>query len=722
MKLKKTQTRLNGLVLLLILFLPLTHLQGSLFLVKAQEPLIQTPLPGYLIPKYVDPLPTFVGARVMDTDVTVIMEEFQQKILPDSFYKDLSPVYQDGTFVWGYDVGGSGAHYPGVTVEAVRGVPTTMTYINNLPWGAESQVQRRVPVDQTLHWANPDGLEMDNEEAMDIYEGSPPTVVHLHGAEVPSEFDGGPEQWFTSDGKYGPAYRTSVEKAVAANAATYVYPNGQEPTTLWFHDHALGATRTNVYSGMAAFYLLREENEAELNLPSGKYEIELAIQDRMFDTEGQLLFPSDPALNPEHPWWQPEFFGDVMVVNGKSWPYFEVEPRQYRFRILDGSNARFLNMWLETDVKNPKPGPQFQVIGSDGGFLDKASLQRELLMGPGERYDVIVDFSGYAGKDLILRNDARMPFPNGAGVDPAVDGQIMQFRVTDNAEGKDESYKPSAAVTGLREAAGLPAMPALASENPISLVRQLTLNEEMGMAQTVDGVSYPGGPLAMFVNNTRWNGKVLETMMGGSMPMLMAPDDPAFAEDSVGNYVSELPELGTTEIWEIANLTADAHPIHLHLVQFQLLDRQRLNTRRYNKAYDASFEGGGYDHMTGDAYPVGLYIPGDGPPRDYGVENADGSIGGNPPFSRYLIGKASQPLGPEKGWEDTIIMYPGEVTRIVFRWTDQEGEAFTFDATGAETSLAVDENGIPSGGPGYVWHCHIVDHEDNEMMRPMLMR
>lgn len=622
----------------------------------------------------------------------------------------------------GYDINGSGAHYPGVTVEAVRGIPTSMTYLNNLPWGAASQVQRRVPVDQTLHWANPDGLEMDHDSEMGIYEGSPPTVVHLHGAEVPSEFDGGPEQWFTSDGKYGPAYRTSVEKALAVNSASYVYPNGQEPTTLWFHDHALGATRTNVYSGMAAFYLLREENEASLNLPSGKYEIELAIQDRMFDTEGQLLFPSGPALNPEHLWWQPEFFGDVMVVNGKSWPFLNVEPRRYRFRVLDGSNARFLNMWLETDMKNPKPGPKFHVIGSDGGFLDTVSPQTELLLGPGERYDVIVDFSSYAGQDLILRNDANMPYPDGSSVDPAVDGQIMQFRVADAAEGKDESYNPAISATSLRETSGLPAIPDLAVENPISLVRQLTLNEEMGMSQAADDVTYPGGPLAMFVNNTRWNGKVLETMMDGTMPMLMSPDDPAFEEDSVGNHVSELPALGTTEIWEIANLTADAHPIHLHLIQFQLLDRQRLNTRRYNKAYDAAFDGGGFDHMAGDAYPPGMYIPGDGPPDAYGVPNEDGAIGGNPAFSRYLLGKASPPLDTEKGWEDTIIMYPGEVTRIVVRWTDQEGQEFSFDATGAETSLAVDEDGTPAGGPGYVWHCHIVDHEDNEMMRPMMMR
>jgi FtsP/CotA-like multicopper oxidase with cupredoxin domain len=406
--------------------------------------------------------------------------------------------------------------------------------------------------------------------------------------------------------------------------------------------------------------------------------------------------------------------------NGKSWPFLNVEPRRYRFRFLDGSNARFLNMWLETDVKNPKPGPEFQVIGSDGGFLDRPSLQQELLMGPGERYDVIVDFSAYAGQDLILRNDGNMPFPDGSPVDPAVDGQIMQFRVAAKPEGEDDSHNPASSTVSLREASGLSPIPDLETEEPVTLVRQLTLNEEMGMAQTVDGVTYSGRPLAMFVNNTRWNGKVMEAMMEDSM--LSAPDDPAFEEDSVGNHVSELPVLGTTEIWEIANLTADAHPIHLHLIQFQLLDRQRLHTRRYNKAYEAAFDGGGFDHMTGEAYPAGVYLPGDGPPDDYVVPNADGAIGGNPAFSRYLLGKASPAPAAESGWEDTITMYPGEVKRIAIRWADQDGQAFAFDATGSETDLATDENGKPAGGPGYVWHCHIVDHEDNEMMRPMLMK
>ncbi len=667
-------------------FLKLSAVTGASILVPwklgvqrafASTQIPQTPLLGGAIPKWADPLPHFAGARVTGTNITVSMEEFGQQVLPAGF---------GSTTVWGYKVGGAPALYPGFTVEATRGFPTTMTYVNNLPVSG-SPVQQLITVDQTLHWANPLGLPMDNAGRMQPYAGPPPAVVHLHGGEVPSDYDGGPDQWFTPNGLHGLGYRSAV--AGQTNAATYIYPNAQEATTLWFHDHTLGATRLNVYAGLAAFYFLRDWALEREDLPGGpldwtvqeplpgggfkqyKPEVEIVIQDRMFDVNGQWLFP-DVGINPEHPFWLPEFLGDTIVVNGKTWPYLNVEPRRYRFRFLNGSNARVYRMWLE-DMVNALPGPAFWQIGSDGGLLDTPvkldpadpALPRFFLLAPGERADIIIDFAGFAGQTLTLRNNARAPFPKGATASPQTVGQIMQFRVgTVVSAGSDPSYNPAT----LQSPRQSPIVPINAAAPAVK--RQLTLNEVMGA----------GGPLEVLVNNTKWAG----TLPDGT------PVDGQYVADGQGNYLSELPTLGTTEVWEIINLTADAHPIHLHLVQFQPLSRQNFNVNKYNRAYNTAFA-------------AGVFTPAYGPPQPYFTANADGALGGNPAIGPFLQGPANPPEPNEVGWKDTVVMYPGQVTRIAVRFTAQDGSAFPFDAT---------------SGPGYVWHCHIVDHEDNEMMRP----
>jgi len=696
----------------------------------------QTPLPGRTITKWVDPLPHFAGARVTGANITVTMEEFQHQVLPVP-NPALGIVGGPPTWVWGYRVGNKPRLYPGFTVEATKGSPTTMIYTNNLPVSG-SEVQKYITFDQSVHWANPDGVPMmvpfnPSPPYMHvgnplIYNGAPPAVVHLHGGEVPSDYDGGPEQWFTSDGlKKGLAYRSAP--GAPANGAVYVYPNGQDAATLWFHDHTLGATRLNVYAGLAAFYLLRDPATMDTGvpatggLPAGDYEIEIAIQDRMFDTNGQWLFPDAPPLNPEHPYWIPEFLGDTIVVNGRTWPFLEVEPRRYRFRFLNGSNARFYRMWLENMVA-ATPGPPFWQIGTDGGLLDlPVKLDPAdpvtplfLLMAPGERADIIIDFAGFAGQTLTLRNNARAPYPKGVTADPQTVGQIMQFRVVKPLVGTDDSYNPNPAAPGgggalrtgtytIQRLPGTPGGPAINPSVNVQKFRQLTLNEVMGMPTTLTGsitpgvtTAYLGGPIEVLVNNTKWAGKRWELV--GGMPSLVPI--PGFANDGQGNYFSENPQVGTTEVWEIINLTADAHPIHLHLVQFQLINRQKFNVNKYTKVYNAAFPGGGYDHMTGAAYPAGVFIPAFGPPLDYNTPNADGALGGNPAIRPYLQGLRG-PEPNEVGWKDTVIMYPGEVTRIVVRWKQQDGDLYPFDAT---------------AGPGYVWHCHIVDHEDNEMMRP----
>ena len=665
----------------------------------------QTSLPGKTIPKYIDQLPTFVGARVNGTlPLTVTMQEFQQQILPGP-NPALGITGFPATTVWGYKIfdgtNTSGPHYPAFTIEAQRHIPTTVTYINSL---INPVLQRFITVDQTVHWADPLGLmcmiqnvdcsATPSDPCCQPYSGSVPAVVHLHGSEVPSAFDGGPDAWFTPNGITGPGYVTN----------TYTYPNGQEPTTMFFHDHALGATRLNLYAGLVGFFLLRGDGDTgvgnSLSLPAGPYEIEIAIQDKQFDTNGQLLFPDGSPCglngcppNPSvHPFWNPEFFGDVIVVNGKTWPYLNVEPRRYRFRFVDGSNARFYELRLMNEVTR-KAGPAFYQIGTDGGLLDKPVMLSNsanpkaprLFIAPGERADIIVDFSGYAGQTLTLVNSAKAPFPSGTPPDPQTVGQIMQFRVNLPLSGTDNSFNPAvrgatlrggpnqqSAIVRLANGAG-----ALAAGVVPDKVRQLTLNEVEGPEE-----ESPGGPEEVLLNNSKW-----------------------------GAPFTENPRVGSTEVWEIINTTADTHPIHVHELQFQLINRQRYNADRYEKAYQAAF-------------PGGEYIPASGQPMPYNTVNADGAIGGNPAISPYLQGPVIPPVPNEAGWKDTFKMNPGEVTRVVIRWAQQDipvtgvsagTNTFPFDPTAPIGTT--DIFGFP-GGPGYVWHCHIVDHEDNEMMRP----
>lgn len=669
----------------------------------------QTALPGKNVPKYVEPLPTFVGARVQaGNGYTVTMSEFQQKVLPTSFYSSLPSPFNKGTYVWGYKVGTAPALYPGYTVEAKKGTPTKVTYTNNLikPDGTSPVLQKYLTVDQTIHWADPLGLmcefyTIEMQQAMGCFNpftGPVPAVTHLHGGEVQSYYDGGPDEWFTPTGIHGPAYSTYSK--TSANSAIYYYPNNQQATTLWFHDHALGTTRINVYGGLAAFYFLRDDRDTGLatnpiGLPVGNQEVEIVIQDRQFDTNGQWLFPDGSPCglngcptNPDtHPFWIPEFFGDVIVVNGKSWPYLNVEPRRYRFRFLNGSNARMYNMALVDSAKR-STGPAFWQIGTDGGFLDspvQILYPNRLFLAPGERADVIIDFSKFAGKTFTLINDAKAPFPSGASPDPQTVAEIMQFRVG-TVKVTDNTCNPAANTCNLRGTSPIvrladPTKGTLAPGVKPNVKRQLVLKEIEG----------PGGPLEVLLNNTKWMGVKESTLTSGN-PM------PIPGSTKVGdNYVTELPRVGSTEEWEIINLTADAHPIHVHLVQFQLINRQAFSSS-YSRDWEASFTGG--------------FKPGDGPPYAYNTPNADGAIGGNPAITPYLQNGIMLPNPNEAGWKDTVVMKPGEVTRIAARWAPQATAV-------ADAAPGIDLYSFdPTVGPGYVWHCHILDHEDNEMMRP----
>jgi FtsP/CotA-like multicopper oxidase with cupredoxin domain len=774
----------------------------------------QTNLDGGAVPQFVDPLPTMSDKRVSGSGtragvagkLTVDMEEFRQKVLPSSFYAKLAsntPEAQ-GTLLWGYNVNGNGPSWPGRTIESQKGIPTDVTYTNSLeqPDGSPPTLQKYLTEDLTLHWADPIGLSAKNgcvqgdedggtsvtdptviggtQNAFDPngpcalpYVGPVPTVPHLHGAEVLSDFDGHPDAWFTPHLKlHGPGYVGN----------TYHYPNSQEATTLWFHDHALGTTRLNVFSGLAAFYFLRDVRDTgkvknPIGLPGGDHEQELLIADRSFDTYGNLIFPdgSSGANGPNgfngtpgnpnlHPFTIPEYFGDVMTVNGKSWPYMAVKPQRYRFRIVNGSNARFLSMQLsQEDPQNPGlatsitdpngvgiPGPHIWQIGSDGGFLnlptdvDALSLPSttqllntnpdppHLFLAPGERADIIIDFHGMRGKRVIMTNFALAPFPNGGAVvetfpGPAgspqtnieVTSQIMEFRVDNDLLA--ETSDPSLPVSMLQlRAAPIPNLRDAALKHP-DLHRQLVLDEVEDVAS--------GAPVEVILNNSHWNG----LREGSSTPV------PNSTSNGHGLLATEAPQVGATELWDVANMTPDAHPVHIHLVQFQVIDVQPFLTehglcdqfssgtqdfadaQEYRPYYDGQFPGGTWG---GFSFDPATFIPGYGPPMDYLTRNQDGAVGGNPAFSTVLNGVSSafvappvKPAARDSGWKDTFKMFPCAVTRLAVRWAPQARPA---------GSTRPGQNDFPFdptvSGPGYVWHCHILDHEDNEMMRPMLMQ
>jgi FtsP/CotA-like multicopper oxidase with cupredoxin domain len=724
----------------------------------------QTALDGNSLPKFVDQLPTFTGRRASGAGSLVVnMQEFQQKVLPSSFYTSLPAPYNAGTFLWGYNVNAAGPSWPARTIEAKQGTSTTVLFANTL---INTRLQSLLTVDQSLHWADPLGTTARNNcvngpplaaACTQPYVGPIPAVVHLHGAEVPSAFDGNPDAWYTPG---------TLLRGRGFVSNTFTYPNTQDATTLWYHDHALGVVRENVYAGLAGMYFIRDTRDTGLasnpiTLPSGAQEVELLLADRQFDTNGQLFFPDSDASglnggpgNPDqHPYWIPEFFGDVITVNGKAWPVMDVQPRRYRFRFVNGSNARFYTMQLFNQAgvdmhQNGPVGPVIWQIGSDGGFLNNAVKLGDpanglhacdgindpnsggllggstnvragakcLFMAPAERADVIVDFGGQAGKTFTMKNFAVIPFPSGGPVgfgapDATSDGLVMQFRVSQALQGTDTTFNPAASHPALRAAPMVNVKPA---NNRGDKLRQMILVEEEGSLQTdVPGApDADGEPVESLINNTKWNGnrEGTTTAVPGSI------------SNGHGLLSTETPRQGSTEVWEVANLTGDAHPLHIHLVQFQVISRQPFDLDAYLADWIGSFPGGTFNGFT---FAPGVYIPGFGPPSNYNTPNSAGAVGGNINFdaAKYLTqgacaGGACPSRAPEAsdgGWKDTIKMFPGEVTRIALRWAPQKIAAG--GVTAGQNKFTFD----PTTGPGYVEHCHILDHEDNEFMRPMLI-
>jgi spore coat protein A len=409
-------------------------------------------------------------------------------------------------------------------------------------------------------------------------------VPHLHGSRNRSESDGLPEKWFTP-----------------GKTARYFYPNSQQAATLWYHDHAVGITRLNVYAGLSGFYLLRDDEERGMELPANEYEIPLLLQDRTLDDAGQLVYAPTHEDGKKLPAgvWGPEFFGELPVVNGRIYPYREVEPRAYRLRVLNGANSRFFNLFFNL-AKRPTDIPSlvgFHQIGSDGGLLPNAVALNKLLLGPAERGDLIVDFSGLEGRTVTLSNDAAAPFPGWEMSFAHHERlyELMQFRVTRPLSPKTKSFsmRPSASYRRLDAAAAI-------------ATRDFVLTDQMDSQ---------GRSLGMRINGKGY-------------------DDP----------VTEIVKLGSVEKWRFINTTDDAHPIHLHLVQFQILQRQGFNA--------PAFQNGRLE----------------------------------------LLGTPRPPAANEDGWKDTAVVNPRDVLTILVRFEGYTGR--------------------------YVFHCHMLEHEDNDMMRP----
>lgn len=631
-----------------------------------------TRVPKYATPLLIPPAMPRVG-QIKTKKGTVdyyeiAMRQFQQQILPAGL---------PATTVWGYGPKGRPAlfHAPSLTLEARSNTPVRIKWINQLVDAAGNYLPHLLPVDPTLHWANPPGgvtgrdMRPSFTSTPGRYTGPVPIVTHVHGsADVGDESDGYAEAWylpaagnipagyakvgtwydFFKNKAAGKGYRAPGTLTWEPGTAVFQYPNSHRASTMWYHDHTLGMTRLNVYAGPAGFFIIRGgAGDKVRDARTGKnavlpgpapalgdkpgtkyYEIPLAVQDRAFNTDGSLFYPDTRAFfdgitgpyipdTDIAPIWNPEFFGNCMMVNGNTWPFLEVEQRRYRFRFLNGCDSRFLIL----DFTNI-PGVEVWQIGNEGGFLAAAVNMtavngNRLLMAPAERADVIVDFTNVPRGNYVLGNvGPDEPFGGGVpGVDfPAADpnttGQVMQFRVVP-AVAADPTTPPQFLT-----------LPSITPLPAATITRPLALLEEMSMY-------FADAPAAALLGTVTGNPAAAPAVW--TKRMWMEP-------------VTENPAVGTTEVWEFYNATADAHPMHIHEVLFQVVNRQPIFVDEVNTSVQV--------------------VPGSAP---------------------------QPPEAWESGFKDTVIAYPGQVTRV----------RALFDIPGQ-----------------YVWHCHIVEHEDNEMMRP----
>jgi spore coat protein A, manganese oxidase len=528
------------------------------------------------------------------------------------------------TTIWGYkNYQTAQPTFPGRSFQVQRGTPVTVSWQNNLRTAA-GPLPHLLPVDQTITIQAPTtGV---------------PLAVHHHGGDTAFEFDGGPDQWSTPvRQQIGPGI-TAAALDPAAPAIRYQYTNAQEASMHWYHDHAEGLTRINVHAGLAGLYVVRDANETLLRqtfiIPTAPYELALVLQDRCFDAVGNLAYSANPADYPDPavaatlpanaPTHMPEMFGDVILVNGKAWPNLTVEPRPYRVRLLNGSDSRFYTLNFGT-------APIYQV-GTDLGFLNRGvRLLTDLTIAPGERVDLVVDFTNLAASNIVVTNSAATPFPFG---DPPTGGATVVMRF--------QALLPRNNAVPLTVPALLPSVPLR-----ITTAMPLLTRSDLLPAQ------FP-------------TAKVRRVLLGegvdqyGRILPLLGTYDPVNAAANLGTLgfgdpATEKPILGATEIWEIWNVSEDAHPVHLHLVQFRIIDRRPFTAN----PLPATTMSNGW---------TGVKLDG---PITWG-------------------GPAVVAPANEQGYKDTVVCPPGQMTRIMMNF-NRRGK--------------------------YVYHCHILSHEEHDMMR-----
>ncbi len=581
---------------------------------------------------------------------------------------------QLATKIWGYGEQGEDhtnikVTWPGKTFEVKSNNQTKVKWINDLRDAKGNPLSPLLPIDNSLHWC----YSLKDKKRNIATDGAP-LVAHLHGGHSSPQADGNPEYFegLTANSR-GPRFVSNE----------YQYDNSQRAGALWYHDHALGITRLNVYSGLAGFYIIRDQHDTgkhnnPLGLPAKQYELAYLVQDRMFKENGDLFFPAfpgDPEFsgfidNPkvQGPSILAEFFGDHIVVNGKLWPKASVEPRHYRIRLLNGSDSRFMRLQLRSvtadanDLNNASQPLGFTVIGSDQGLLEQSTTVTSLDFMPGERLDIVFDFSTVpANSRVIIENilgDA--PFTGvtreiGTNTQAgSLTDRIMAFDVNLALNSSAQDYSDSDKEEHDNKHG--------ASDIILDLFNKQTLDSKLNKL-------YPAIPSQ--INRYRKLGLFEGSDdLGRLMPML-GTAEPVTDVNSVqvqgampwGNAVTENPNLGDTEIWEFYNVTSDVHPIHVHLVHFEIISRDKFTSTNTAQAITQ------HDGKQG----IGAKI-----------ENINIVTDPNNP--------ANPVLASEKGPKDMVMCYPGEVTRI----------KMVFDRPGR-----------------YVWHCHILSHEDHEMMRPI---
>lgn len=640
---------------------------------------VPTLLDGHKIPKFVTELPNPATLRPTAGRLSVSMRQVRQQMLPRQF---------PATSVFAYGPTGhddSAFTTPSATIEVESGTPVQLTWRNELVDGTGKFRQHLLPVDPTLHWANPmqepDSMGMRSTDSIPaftgrryvepdeysdpmtqytLYRGPIPVSPHLHGGmRVGDESDGYPEAWYlpaarnlpagcASHGRWYPFLSAKARRVHGTSWGpghiTATYPNANPASLLWYHDHALGMTRLNVYAGLVGGYVVRGGRHGDdavadrrtgrrAILPGGRHdegvddelaERLLVIQDKSFHTDGSLFYPDGRGffddykgkLIPESdvpPAWNPEFFGDTIVVNGVTWPRLSVHRRRYRWGLLNGTQCRTLFLDF-----SKVPGARVHVIGTEGGFLDTpvdlAHHDRRLRVGVAERFDLIVDLTHVPAGSYVVRNlGPDEPFQGGSELgkdwkpsDPQTTGQVLQLVV--------RGHRVHDRTTPARDLV----LSRPTRDRGARRVRRLALLEVESMAAM--------GPACAGLGVISQNHGARGT---ATMKRWMDP-------------VTENPEPDDCEIWEFYNFTNDAHPIHVHETAFEVLGRTPLKVDAEKRTYDTR-----------------------------GVEQG--------------------PSPWETGPKDTVIAPPGHMTRIKARFVT----------------------------PGqYVWHCHMLEHEDNEMMRP----